>query len=231
MKTPMKLFRPAFAFLACMALALFATTGTANAQRQKDAKFLGFKVDKQRIVCLFDVSGSVVSKAKASGMPLLKIKEQTEAMINALPDESQFALVQFVRNYKMFRPELVVASKDNCDLAKAWMELEWDESGMMPRTGKDVISPNPNGLPAVLRAAYALNPEMIFVISDGSFERTANGQSEKVPYDEFEALFKELNPEGTNVVFNFVGFQMRREDKDFWAKMSKKLGGELKDID
>ncbi len=232
MKTLAKLIRAAATTLMALAITLFALHGTADAQgKAKDAKFMGFKVNGQRVVLLFDVSGSVVSKAKASGMPLHKIKEQTEALVNALPDESQFALVQFVRNYKMFLPEMVPASKDNCDQAKAWMELEWDESGMMPRTGKGVIAPTPNGLPAVLRAAYALKPDLIFVISDGSFERTANGQSEKVPYDEFEALFKELAPEGTAIPFNFVGFQMRKEDKDFWSKMSKRLGGELKDID
>ena len=231
MKTLLKIVRPVTVFLVLLTLGMFAASGVANAQPAKAPKFMGFKVNGQRIVLLFDVSGSVVNKAKASGMPLHKIKEQTENMINALSDESKFGLVQFVRNYKPFTPDLVAATKDNRDLAKGWMELEWDESGMMPRNGKGVIAPTPNGFPAILRAAYALKPDLIFVISDGSFERGANGVNEKVPYDEFEALFKELAPEGTKIPFNFVGFQMRQDDKSFWAKMARNQGGELKEID
>jgi hypothetical protein len=69
--------------------------------------FLGIKASGQRIVLLFDVSGSVVNKANASSMPLLKIKEETEAMINKLPADSRFNIIQFVRNYKSFQSELV----------------------------------------------------------------------------------------------------------------------------
>jgi hypothetical protein len=230
MKTLTKLLRPAAAAIAGLAITLSILPATAAAQPEKAPKFMGFKVDAQRIVLLFDVSGSVVNKAKASNMPLHKIKEQTEAMLNALNVESKFDLIQFVRNYKPFQPDLVPATKDNLDLAKAWMEIEWDESGMMPRNGKGVIAPSPNGFPEVLRAAYALKPDLIFVISDGSFERGAGGTNEKVSYDEFEALFKELVPKDAKIPFNFVGFQMRKDDKDFWSRMSRRLGGELKEL-
>lgn len=231
MRTPMRFLCRAVTLLAALAVTFFVLDGKADAQAAKDSKFMGFKVEGKRIVLLFDLSKSVVSKAEASGMSLQKIMEQTDALINSLPPESEFALVQFVRNYKPFQPDLVPATPENRGLAKAWMELEWNETGMMPRTGKGVISPDPNGFPAVLRAAYALKPDLIFVISDGSFERGAGGVNESVPHKEFEELFKELVPEGTKIPLNFVGFQMRRDDKSFWSRMTRRLGGELKDID
>jgi hypothetical protein len=192
--------------------------------------FMGIKTSGQRIVLLFDVSGSVVNKANASSMPLMKIKEETEAMIGKLPADSRFNLIQFVRNYKMFQSELVPATQPNRDLAKSWIELEWNESGSMPRSGKGVISPSPNGLPPILRAAYAMKPDLIFVISDGSFERGIE-TSEKVPQQEFEELFKELSAASPiKVPVHFVGFQMRPDDKDFWEKITRRQGGELKEL-
>lgn len=226
----MKLLRAAATLLVGLAITFIVFQGSADAQAAKDSKFMGFKVEGKRVVLLFDLSKSVLNKAQASGMSLQKIMEQTDAMIDALPDDSQFALIQFVRNYKPFNPEMVPASQENRQLAKAWMEVEWNETGMMPRNGKGVVAPDPNGFPAVLRAAYEMKPDLIFVISDGSFERGAGGVNESVPYDEFEKLFKELVPEGTTIPLNFAGFEMRRDDKSFWSRMSRRLGGELKEI-
>lgn len=192
--------------------------------------FMGIKASGQRILLLFDVSGSVVNKANASTMPLAKIKEETETMINKLPADSRFGIIQFVRNYKMFQPELVPATQPNRDLAKGWIETEWNESGSMPRSGRGVISPSPNGLPPILRKAYEMKPDVIFIISDGSFERGIE-TSEKVPEQEFEDLIKELSATSAiKVPIHFIGFQMRSDDKTFWEKMTRRQGGELKEL-
>jgi hypothetical protein len=192
--------------------------------------FMGIKTNGQRILLLFDVSGSVVNKANQSAMPLAKIKQETLDMINKLPVDSRFGIIQFVRNYKMFQPELIAATQPNRDLAKQWIETEWRESGSMPRSGKGVIAPEPNGLPPILRAGYGLKPDVIFLISDGSFERGV-ATSEKVPEDEFEDLFKELTAElPQKIPVHFIGFQMKPADKDFWSKITRRQGGQLKEL-
>jgi hypothetical protein len=225
----MNLIRRTLTLLVGLSISLFAMQGTALAQGKKDSKFMGLKVEGKRIVLLFDLSASVVFKAKGSGMPLQKIMEQTDALITSLPEDSEFALIQFVRNYKPFREALVPATKENREEARGWMEVEWNESGMMPR-GPGVISPDPNGFPAVLRAAYEMNPDVIFVISDGSFERGKGSVNEEVTEKEFEALFEEMAAAGKKVPLNFVGFQMNRDDKSFWSKMTRKLGGDLREV-
>lgn len=192
--------------------------------------FMGIKSSGRRVLLMFDVSGSVVNKANASSMPLAKIKEETLAMIDKLPADSRFGIIQFVRNYKMFQPELVAATQGNRDMAREWVASEWNESGSMPRNGRGVVSPMPNGLPPILRAAYAMKPDVIFLISDGSFERGVEA-SEKVPAEEFEALFKELGAASpVKVPFHFIGFQMKPDDKDFWNRISRRQGGELKEL-
>ena len=100
----------------------------------------------------------------------------------------------------------------------------------MPRSGKGVVSPDPNGLPPILRAAYALKPDVIFLISDGSFER-GTAVSEKISEDEFEDLFKELAAlSPTKIPFHFVGFQMKPDDEKFWSKIARRQGGQLKEL-
>lgn len=192
--------------------------------------FMGIKASGQRIVLLFDVSTSVVNKANASSLPLTKIKEETLDMIDKLPVDSRFTLIQFVRNYKMFQPDLVPATQPNRELARNWIENEWNESGSMPRNGRGVVSPDPNGLPPILRKAYELKPDVIFLISDGSFERGVQ-TTDRITNDEFENLFKELGQQSPiRVPFHFIGFQMRPDDKTFWNKIARRQGGELKEI-
>ncbi len=193
--------------------------------------FMGIRANGQRILLLFDVSQSVVNKANASQMPLAKIKEETINLIDGLPANSRFGLIQFVRNYKMFQEELVPATVPNRELARNWIEKEWRETGTMPSGGPGVSSPTPNGLPPILRRAYEMKPDLIFLISDGGFWRSTPA-NEKIPTDEFEELFKELNRGDVGrVSLHFISFQMRPDDKRFWERLARRLGGSLKEID
>ncbi len=193
--------------------------------------FMGIRANGQRILLLFDVSGSVVNKANASNMPLAKIKQETINLIDGLPANSRFGLIQFVRNYKMFQEELIPATVPNRELAREWIDKEWRESGTMPSGGSGVISPTPNGLPPILRRAYEMEPDLIFLISDGGFWRSTPA-NEKIPSDEFDALFKELNEsEFGRVPLHFISFQMKPDDKRFWDRLARRVGGSLKEID
>jgi len=193
--------------------------------------FMGIRANGQRILLLFDVSGSVVNKANASDMPLAKIKEETINLIDGLPANSRFGIIQFVRNYKIFQDELVPATVPNRELARSWIDNEWRETGTMPRGGRGVTSPEPNGLLPILRRAYEMQPDVIFLISDGGFWRSTP-TNEKIPTDEFEDLFKELNKNAVGrVPLHFIGFQMRPDDKRFWERMARRQGGSLKEMD
>ncbi|MBK1883963.1 hypothetical protein JIN85_16205 [Luteolibacter pohnpeiensis] len=203
-------------------------TGAGGKGLGTGLNFMGIKSSGQRVLLLFDVSGSVVNKAAKSDMPLSKIKEETLNMIDKLPTDSRFGIIQFVRNYKPFQPELIPATQPNRDLARQWVASEWNESGMMGARGKGVISPTPNGLPVILRAAYAMKPDVIFLISDGSFERTG-AQPEKVPEDEFDDLFKELTKTG-KIPLNFIGFEMKPDDEKYWSRTARRQGGQFKEI-
>jgi hypothetical protein len=192
--------------------------------------FMGVKAQGQRVVLCFDVSSSVVNKATSSGMPLLKIKEETNQLLNNLPSGAQFGLIQFVRNYKPFANTLTPMTPANRDLAMQWIETEWNEGGQMNRGQAGVLSPEPNGVVCVLDAAFAMKPDVIFIISDGQFEQTYP-KNQRIPNDVLEAKMKQLLPEKrTKVIVHFIGFQMRREDKTAWERMVRRSGGKLREI-
>lgn len=192
--------------------------------------FLGIKAEGQRIVLCFDVSGSVVNKATASGVPLSAIKDETLKLINSLPSGAAFSIIQFVRNYKPFSEQLLAATPANRDLAKHWIENEWSESGQMARGQKGVLSPNPNGVVCVIDAAFAMNPDVIFLISDGQFEQTYP-QDRRIPNDELEKKMREIQKGlPKKVPVHFIGFQMKPEDKSAWESIARRTGGRLREI-
>lgn len=206
-------------------------TGAGGSGMGTGIDFMGIRANGQRILLLFDVSGSVVNKANASNMPLANIKEETINLIDGLPANSRFGIIQFVRNYKMFQEELIPATVPNRELARGWIDKEWRETGSMPRGGRGVISPTPNGLLPILQRAYEMQPDVIFLISDGGFWRTTPA-NEKIPTDEFEDLFKELNQGAAGrVPLHFIGFEMKPDDKRFWERLTRRQGGSLKEME
>lgn len=190
--------------------------------------FMGIKAQGQRIILCFDVSGSVVNKATASGMPLSRIKDETIKMISGLPSGTQFGIIQFVRNYKPFKEQLVSMTPANRDLAKQWIETEWNESGQMNRGQQGVFSPNPNGVVCVLDAAFAMKPDVVFLISDGQFEQTYP-ESGRISNEVLEDKMKAVQAPG-KVPVHFIGFQMKGEDKGAWERMVRRTGGRLREI-
>lgn len=204
--------------------------GTMNGIKMEGFSFMGIKAKGQRIVLCFDVSGSVANKATASGMPLSRIKEETVKLISNMPPGVQFGIIQFVRNYKPFKTELVPMTPANRDLAKQWIETEWNESGQMARGQSGVFSPNPNGVVCVLDAAFAMKPDVIFLISDGQFEQTYP-QEGRITNEVLEDKMKELqSAQPDKVPVHFIGFQMKADDKGAWERLVRRTGGRLREI-
>jgi hypothetical protein len=207
-----------------------ALGGLGGSGKASTFSFLGLKAEGRRLVLLFDVSGSVVNKAAASGMPLVRIKEETLKLINGLPAGARFGLIQFVRNYKPFQKDLAPVTPAVRNQAREWLETEWNESGQMPRGGRGVISPEPNGLVAVLDAAFAQNPDVIFLLSDGDFWQTYP-RDRRIPQEEIEAKVRELQRgRSAKVPLHFIGFQMREADKDAWERLVRRTGGRLREL-
>ena len=190
--------------------------------------FMGVKSAGKRILLLFDVSTSVANKASASGMPLSRIKEETLSLIDSLPASSRFGIIQFTQNYKAFREELSPATDENREAVRRWVETEWVETGTMAASYS--VRSNPRGLVGVLELAAKMQPDVVFLISDASFQWRPESQLSDIPWNEVEDSVKALQSEGGRVPFNFIGFEMKPADKREIGLISRKTGGKLREI-
>ncbi len=195
--------------------------------------FFGIESTGQRILLMFDVSTSVVNKAEASGVPLSEIKQQTLELIDSLGASASFNLVQFTRNYNFFQDQLVPATDGNKQAARDWVINKWTEKGSLA-SGGEVVR-NPQGLATLLPKAFSLEPDVIFLISDGSFQMSdpsgENSFGVTIEYRDIDKLIKEnTETRGVEVPINFIGFEMKDEDRRSYRRIFRRTGGKFRDL-
>ena len=191
--------------------------------------FIGIESNGKRVLLIFDVSASVLNKARKRGVSIGKIKEETIALLQHLPINARFGIIQFTQNFKAFREELVAATDANRSTAKAWIEVEWVETGSMQASTK--VTRNPRGVVGVLELAVRMSPDVIFLISDASFQWKEGGGLSDVPWKEIERIVRGPLQGGEGCVLNFVGFEMKPDDKREMASVVRAARGKMREIE
>ena len=202
-----------------------AASAGAGGFGDKGMSFLGIQTSGQRILLLFDVSSSVTNKAAKAGVPLEKIQQETLNLISKLPITSKFGIIQFTQNYKPFSKELLPATDNNRAAAVNWVQSEWVTKGSMSESSK-VIS-NSQGLIGVLGLATEMKPDVIFIISDGSFQWKAGGGSGTIPWKEVKKIFTEDFYKSADCKVNFIAFEAKDEDSREMKNISQRSGGKM----
>jgi hypothetical protein len=192
--------------------------------------FFGVKAQGDRILLLFDVSASVVNKANAAGIPLERIQKETIQLIEGLPINSQFSLIQFTGNYMAFTDELIAATPANKKLAVTWVEEEWETSGSMSSTSKGVVQ-NLTGVVGIIEKSITMRPDVIFLISDASFQWRPTGGFANIPYDDITDAVESIEEElRADVPIHFLAFEPKDDDAKGWSRIVRKTGGEFKEL-
>jgi hypothetical protein len=192
--------------------------------------FFGVKAQGDRILLLFDVSASVVNKANAAGIPLERIQKETIKLIEGLPISSQFSLIQFTGNYMAFTDELIAATPANKKLAVTWVEEEWETSGSMSLASKGVVQ-NLTGVVGIIEKSITMRPDVIFLISDASFQWRPTGGFANIPYDDISDAVESIEEElRADVPIHFLAFEPKDDDAKGWSRIVRKTGGEFKEL-
>jgi hypothetical protein len=192
--------------------------------------FFGVRAQGDRILLLFDVSASVVNKADAAGIPLERIQKETIQLIEGLPISSQFSLIQFTGNYMAFTDELIAATPANKKLAVTWVEEEWETSGSMSSASKGVVQ-NLTGVVGIIEKSITMRPDVIFLISDASFQWRPTGGFANIPYDDIEDAVESIEEELlAEVPIHFLAFEPKDDDAKGWSRIVRKTGGEFKEL-
>jgi hypothetical protein len=185
--------------------------------------FLGVQSTGKRILLLFDVSTSVLNKASAAGIPLEKIQEETLHLIAKLPVTARFGIIQFTQNYKPFNRELLPATDPNRAAATEWVKNEWVTTGTMGASSK--VTSNPTGFIGVLELAAQMKPDVLYVISDGSFQWKATGNIDNIPWSDIKKILDGSLQEGQKCVVNFIAFQPKDDDLKELKRLSSRTSG------
>ncbi len=168
--------------------------------------FLGVQTQAKRIVLMFDISKTVAGAAAKAGMPMERIRDETARLVEELGVNTRFGLVEFARNYAFFRTELVPSTSTNRKAAITWLHSFFATEGALPRGLPNVVSGSPGFLVA-LEAVFKLQPDAIFILSDGSMQR-GTGIASTIPIPELEQTLVRLQtsqPFRAKVFFVGVG--------------------------
>jgi hypothetical protein len=213
--------------------ALFGDLGTLldTGNNKSRASFLGIEEHGERILILFDISQTVVNKSRQAGVSMNHIREEVIRLIQGLESRTLFGLIQFSRIYETFQDFLIPATQGNKTIAIHWMHERFaSEAGTIP--GNRGVRTYPRGIETVLDVAYAMQPDVIFLISDGAFWRTtAPGQQQRIPHTDLRRQIERLQANTPNPPrLHFIGFQMRPADKTSLQSIIRSTGGSLLEI-
>lgn len=155
-------------------------------------QFLGETLSATRIVLLLDVSGSVKTKMERAGLSMQALKREVHRFVDQLGPNHLFGIIQFTRKWEAFRPDLVPATEAVRAEARQWIDTSFRTTGT---SGRGWNGGYPNGIEAVLGAAFEMDPQLdeVFLVSDGDFQRTPpGGGGQDVPWGDLRRLTRDL---------------------------------------
>ncbi|MGE9289911.1 MAG: hypothetical protein ACQKBT_02900 [Puniceicoccales bacterium] len=192
--------------------------------------FLGIEDNASRVLIVVDVSASVVNAMSDAGVPVEEIKSETIRLIRELNANTLFGIIQHSRQYQSFQSSLIPATTTNKEAAIRWMNQEFRTSGSLrgeKYEGED-------GVGAVLEAAFDMEPEVIFLLSDGSYQRTSpSGRGyQNISWDELEDRVKERQSQlAEEARIHTIGFAVDPDDRKGFSDLAQKNNGKYRTFD
>lgn len=199
--------------------------GAGGGKGGSAVEFLGVTGTGQRVVLIFDVSTTVTTALVKAGTPLTAIKDKISELLKALSINTTFNIAQFARQYAFFKPELVPASDPNRIEAQAWLD-KWFTTGRGLKRNTPGIIREKTGFLGVLKDAFKLRPDLVYILGDGSFER-GEDRGEKIPFDEINSTLRELQKSlDKPATINFIGVGMKDDNRKEIRRIISAQGGD-----
>lgn len=190
------------------------------------ASLFGIEDRGQRILILFDNSSTVWNKASAAGVTTDAFVHELSGLVDGLNANTLFGLVPFARKIGTFRDYMIAATVRNKSDAKSWIVKNVRSSRK-----KTQLEFAEDGIQGALTIAFQMEPEVIFVVSDGDFQRskTAKASAGDVPWEDVEKTLRKLIREyGIKPRIHFVGFKVESEAVEAIKKLTRRYDGEFR---
>jgi hypothetical protein len=192
------------------------------------ASLFGIEDSGQRILILFDNSSTVWNKASDAGVTTDAFVRELSMLVDGLNANTLFGLVPFARQVGTFRDYMIAAGARNKQEAKRWIV----ENVRSSRKATQLPFVE-DGIQGALTVAFQMEPEVIFIVSDGDFQRskTAKASAGDVPWKDVDRTLRALTREyGIEPRIHFIGFKVEPEAADAINKITRRFGGEFSDF-
>lgn len=192
------------------------------------ASLFGIEDTGQRILILFDNSSTVWNKASAAGVSTDAFVRELSKLVDGLNANTLFGLVPFAQQVGTFRDYMIAAGARNKQAAKRWVVENVRSSRKTTQ-----LPFAENGIQGALTVAFQMEPEVIFIVSDGDFQRgkTAKSSGGDVPWDDVERTLRQLIREhGIEPRIHFIGFKVESEAAEAIARITRRYKGKFSDF-
>jgi hypothetical protein len=220
--------------LAGDAQSLLAQSGLTGAigglkSRASVAAFFGVQDSAEKIVVIANTSASVVRKARSRGVTIEKIQDEMINLVRGLDSGTQFGIVQFSQGARSFADFLAPATTPNKEAVAKWVPDNL-KGNPVANAGDSYF-----GHEAGFAAALALQPDVIFLLTDGQLNRrTVSGGNvsyPEMPYADFLRSVRALqNRAGTKVRIHVIGFEMEKADAENMRRFVGAFGGQIREF-
>lgn len=196
--------------------------------RESAAEFFGVKASGRRIVIVVNTSASVVRKASRRGVSIGGIQAEVAKLIEELDSGTQFGIVQFSQGARGFAEHLAPALKRNKVLAADWARSEL-------KGNPKIVDEEFLGHEAAFHLAMELQPDLIFLVTDGSLNRrtrTTSGYSyPKISFQQLiNSVDREMRENAASPRIHIVGFELGNAEREGLRRFARRFGGTVREF-
>ena len=176
---------------------------------QSASTLFGLEAEGERIVILFDNSLTVWNRAAAVGVTSDGFVAELSRMIDDFGVNTEFALIPFAQKVGTFKDYLIPATQSNRQAA-----INWLRKNVRAQSKHTELSYQINGIQGALTLAYQMQADLIFILSDGDFQRSKSpwASGGDVPWSELRASIRALKRQHAIAPqIHFIGFQVAPE--------------------
>jgi hypothetical protein len=199
--------------------------------------FFGIKDTARRVVIVVDTSNSMFERSRNGQLHTFDfkaIKDETVRLIGGLGVNTQFNVVIYEGGSMAWKEEFLPASDPNKQEATAWVrELDEDpESSIGRRKGKGpkLMEGGGTRLDTAMKQTFAMQPDVIFIITDGEINRGDEKIEAKEMLDIIEELQRGLPEKARIHVVHYVTAVVRKEEQDLLKSIARRNGGRFTEI-
>ena len=203
--------------------------------------FFGIRDRSSSVVIMIDVSDSMFTRTgDAEAGKLIKhgkeqnfqtVREEAMHLVQSLGPNVQFGIVRWAGSAQSWKPELIPATDQNKLAAIDHIQQDVDMKTARPKKGQAGGTRHD----LALKAAFSLQPEVIYMLTDGNATIAEHGHGMKpIPADDIYKVAADgqkglRNSARVHVIYYLTGTD-REEEREMLMTLASRNGGQFRGV-